>query len=96
MQPLRPDLQPLQLSRAHVLYQHVGARGQLQKRFPVALKIELNRKFVAPVHAEPNRVPVLRFSPAAERIAPGRLDLDHLGAKIGEDSGAKRRRDIVP
>ena len=38
---------------------------------------------------------VHRRTPAAERIAAGRLDLDHLGAEVGQDAGAERRGDVV-
>ena len=40
-------------------------------------------------------LPVHRRAPAAERIAARRLDLDHLGAEIGQDAGAERRRDVM-
>jgi hypothetical protein len=80
---------------AEILHQHVGALGQLQRHRALALEVELHAQLVAPMHAEPHRVPVLRGAPAAERIAAGRLHLDHLGAEIGEQPRAERRREVV-
>ena len=40
-------------------------------------------------------LPFTARAPAAERIAAGRLDLDHLGSQVREDAGAEGRGDIM-
>jgi len=54
VQFVRSDFQPLQLPRAHVLDQHIGARRKFQQRIPVLLQIQFDRELVAAVHAEPD------------------------------------------
>jgi len=87
----RPDLQPLQLPRAHILHQNINAPGKLRQHLPVFLQIELDRKFVTAADAEPDRVAVLRLPSIVKWIAAGWLDIDYLRPQIGEDSGAKWR-----
>jgi hypothetical protein len=95
VQRLRSQRQALQPAGAEVLHQHVGARREAQHDVAIALQVQHDRHLVAAVHAEPHRVPIDRRTPAAERVAARRLDLDYLGAQIGENAGAERRCDVV-
>ena len=61
----------------------------------VALQVQYHGQLVAAVHAEPYRVPLHRSTPAAERIAAWRLELDHLGTEVGQDAGTERSRDVM-
>ena len=90
-----PDLQPFQLSGAHVLDQDIRARRELQQHVVVFLQVQFHGELVASVDAEPDGVTVLRRAPAPERIAAGRLDLDDLGAEIRQNPRAERRRDVM-
>jgi hypothetical protein len=95
VQVFRADLQPLQLPGPQVLHQHVCAGHQFQQCRAVLFQVQFDRQLVAAVDAEPDGVPFLRRAPAAEGIAAGRFDLDHLGAEIGENPRAERRGDIM-
>ena len=90
------EAHPGQHARAVVLDQHVRLAQQVgQDRLAlIGVEIEGDRLLVAielgevPAEAVPDR------ALAAHRIAaPGRLDLDHLGAEVGEQLGAERARD---
>ena len=95
MKLIRADPQPLQLARAQVLHQHVGACRQFQEDLAVTFEVELDRQLVAAMNAEPNRIAVHGGTPATERIAARRLHLDHFRAEIGQNAGAEWGRDIV-
>ena len=95
VQDVGADLQTLQLPRPKVLHQHIGAGGKLQQDVTILFQVEFDRELVAPVNAEPNGMAVLGRAPAAEGIAAGRFQLDHLGAEVGEDAGAEWRGDIM-
>ena len=93
---VRAEAQPLQLRRrASSPPAHRRAPPSCSSGVAVALQVQHDRQLVAPMHAEPDRVPVHRRAPAAERVAARRLDLDHLGAEIGQDAGAEGRGDVV-
>src|ERR1700687_5985570 len=58
------------------------SRGQADERHPglIVVQIEHDRAFVAGVDLPMQLVTTV--APVAQRIAPRRLDLDHVGAKI--------------
>ena len=95
VQPDGTDPQPLQLAGAEIFHQHVRPGGELQHDVAILLQIQFDRELVAAMDAEPHRVAVFRRTPAAKRIATRRLQLDHLGAKVGQDARAERRSDIM-
>jgi len=95
VQHLRGEPEALELASAEILDQHVGGLNQLQRNVLLALEIEFHAELVPAVYAEPDGVAPDRRTPAPERIASGRLDLDHLGAEIGQDVRAEWRRDVV-
>src|SRR5690606_39669374 len=78
---------------AEVFNHHIGLLDQLLDQFNAAFafQVEGDGFLVATETAPPERgAAVVEFAPAANRVAAGRLDLDHLGAEIGEQGAGKR------
>jgi hypothetical protein len=78
----------VQRARLEILDQDVGAFQHLHQNGAPALgsKIEPDRALVAVDADEIGRILAMeRRSPVAHLVAGGRLDLDHVGAVIGED-----------
>ena len=58
------------------------------------LQVHRDRFLVARLRVPPERVAFVELAPLAQRVAlAGRLDLDHLGAELGEQARAVRTRD---
>src|SRR5690606_35613769 len=82
-----------QRAGTEVFDHHVGLFNQLLDQFyaAFAFQVEGDGFLVATETAPPERgAAVVEFAPAANRVAAGRLDLDHLGAEIGEQGAVKR------
>jgi hypothetical protein len=78
----------LQGSRAVILDQDVGALDEAEQQLlgPRFAKVERQALLVACIRLPEQRVP--RDTPVAQRVALARvLDLDHLGAEIGQLQG---------
>jgi hypothetical protein len=85
MQGFGREAHLLQGSRAVVLDQDVGALDEAEQQFlgPRLAKVERQALLVACIRLPEQRVP--RDAPVAQRVALARvLDLDHLGAEIGQ------------
>ncbi len=61
------------------------------------LQVQRHRALVARLHLPPDRGAVLEQPPVAQRVAPRaagrRLDLDHVGAEVGQRLGGERAGD---
>jgi hypothetical protein len=99
MQLVRPQAPALHRAGAEVLDQHIGVCGQpahdvLRRR---VFQVQRHRALVARLHLPPDRGAVLEQPPFAQRVArAGRLDLDHIGAEIGQRLGRERPGDQLP
>ena len=70
---------------------HQRARDRLAVRLP---QVDGDRSLVARLHVPPQRRAVLHVAPIAQRVAgAGRLELDDVGAELGQDLGAERACD---
>ena len=89
-----PDSEPLRHARTKRLDEHVGGRTQPQQLIAVAflLEIEDDALLAAVQIAEEHRRRPVGEPDLAARIAVGRLDLDDLGAVIGEGEREIRAR----
>jgi hypothetical protein len=56
-------------------------------------EVKSDALFVAGVQGPPGRRAIHLLAPLPNRIAGRRLDLDHFGAEIGQQSGAEWRSD---
>lgn len=91
-----PKLPLLHHPRAEVLDQDVGARREPPRERAPLLVVEVDRDaaLVAPVAAPPERLAGrVERAQRAQRVALGRLDLDHVGAKVAEHRAGKVARD---
>ena len=87
-QHLVADAPFVERARLEILDQHVGALEHLHQHRAPALggEVEPDRALVAVDADEIGRVFAMeRRAPVAHLVAGGRLDLDHVGAVIGED-----------
>ena len=84
--PVEPD--GGELLRPDAVHQHVGAVGQRQQRVASVGLLEVEHDaLLAAVDAEEDRAHAGfgARAGAARRVAFGRLDLDHVGAVLGQD-----------
>jgi len=96
-QGLIAQAHPVHHAGAEVLHHRVGAGDQLAQQLPALglLQVDDDAALVAVAGGEEAAVLVLGVVGAvraalAEEVAAGRLDLDHLGAMIGQQLGAER------
>ena len=87
MQRVEADAEPVGDAGPERLDQHVGVVGELAERVDAGRVLQVDRDRAA--RAVPHRVAAV----VAERVAAGRLDLDHVGALLGEQQHAERAGD---
>jgi hypothetical protein len=91
------DTEPLDDAGAEVLHQHVRAPHQQLEELAAArvLQVQHDRALAAIARREHRRHPAARRPHVAPHVAePGRFDLDHLRALIGEDHGGEWAGDV--
>src|SRR5262249_46497358 len=86
-EPLVAQAPFLEGARAEILDDHVGApRDAAHDLLSLGQpQVGSHRLLVAVLHVPPQRGALVELAPLAQGIAAGRLDLDHLGAEIGEE-----------
>ena len=98
MQHVGPEAEALERAGTEVLDQHVGVddqTGAARRGRSVGLQVERDRPLVAVDQLPPQALAVARVAPrqVAQAVATvGPLDLDHVGAEVGEVAGAVRAR----
>src|SRR5574337_722875 len=101
---IRPGAPALHRAGAEVLDQHVRLAGEAPHDvLPLGpAQVERERALVARLHLPPDRGAALQQPPAAQRVAAadprarrvgGRLDLDHVGAEVGQRLRGERAGD---
>ena len=92
MQRVPAQAPTLQRAGLEVLDQHVGLARQCAHdglAF-LAAQVELHRALVARLHLPPHGGPVAQHAPLAKRVADAhRLDLDDVGAELGQGLAGK-------
>ncbi len=87
VQRVEPDAEPVGHTGAERLDEHVGVGRELVERGLALGMLEVER------HRSSRPVPHRVARVAAERVTAGRLDLDHVGALLGEHQHAERTGD---
>ncbi len=92
MQHIPAQAEFLQHAGAEVLDEDVRLAEQLFQHLTPGLMLEVkgDRLFVACLHKPPQRRALIELAPLAQWVAAvGRLDLDHLGTKLGTNARGK-------
>ena len=95
LEAFRAQAPVFQGAGAEVFDQHVAVVDQPRRQLAagVALQVQRHRALVAAQAAPPERgAGVVQGAPAANRVAAGRLHLDHLGAEIGQQGAGEGAR----
>ena len=94
-QHVGPEPEPLERAGPEVLDEHVGVVDEAQqrrRRSAASLRSSDDRALVAVGQLPPQALAVALVAPrhVAQAVAAGPLDLDHVGAEVGEVAGAVR------
>ncbi len=92
-----PEAEPLHGARPEVLHQHVGLRHQLGQNLAADVALDVDRqRALATVRGDEQRRELTglvdRGAAAARDVAADRLDLEHVGALVGEEHRRERSR----
>ena len=83
-------------SRSKVLNHDINCRHQFAHNLAgcVGFEVERDGLFVSALAVPPERSPIMHLAPFAQGVTLSRgLDLDHLGAELGQDRGRVRACD---
>ena len=91
VQHLEADAEPVHHPRRKVLQQHVALLGHAKQQLLAALvlEVERDRALVRVEHRDRKGRALARRGAAAQRLAVGRLDLDHVGAGLSPSAGSR-------
>ena len=89
----RGDAQLARGGRRQVVDDHVGARGQPQEHLLALVGREVEADALLRMAVGDQRAARPAAHQRPRRVPRGRLDLDHLGAEVGEDMRRERRGD---
>ena len=90
-----PEAEPLHGAGTKILHQHVGLRHELGQNFAANFAFDVDRqRALATVRGDEQRGELAGLvdggAAAARDVTADRLDLEHVGALVGEEHGRER------